>query len=154
MATISEDRLYTSILAATDGTDIAARAAEHAAFLARTLGARLTFVTVTDRPPTFAAPEIGWSVSPSVYEDIRKANAQTSRKILDAAVKASGLAADGLHIEDQAPFEGILVAAETTHADLIVIGSHGHRGLERLILGSQAQKVLSLAKVPVLVVKP
>ena len=39
-------------------------------------------------------------------------------------------------------------------ADLIVLGSHGHRGLERLILGSQAQKVLTLSKVPVLVVKP
>lgn len=146
--------MYTSILAATDGTDIAAKAAQHAAYLARTLGAKLTFVTVTEKAPTFAAPEIGWSLPASVFDDIRRANIETSRKILEAAMKASGLAAETIHVENQAPFEGILVAAHTTGADLIVLGSHGHRGLERLILGSQAQKVLSLAKVPVLVVKP
>ncbi len=146
--------MYTSILAATDGTDVAANAARHAAYLARTLGARLTFVTVTEQAPTIAAPEIGWSVPHSVFDEIRKARVESSRATLDAAVKASGLPAKSLHVENHSPFEGILIAAEEVGADLIVLGSHGHRGLERLILGSQAQKVLTLSKVPVLVVKP
>jgi nucleotide-binding universal stress UspA family protein len=93
-------------------------------------------------------------VPQSVFDDIRNANIDKSRAILDAAVKASGVAASTLHIEDQSPFQGILEAAEQAAADLIIVGSHGHRGLERLILGSQAAKVLSLARVPVLVVKP
>lgn len=146
--------MYNHIIAATDGTDVAAKAVEHAANLARKLGARLTLVTVTEQAPTFAAPEIGWSVPQSVFDDIRRANADKSRAILEAAVKATGLAAGTVHVEEQAPFQGILDAAEKVGADLIVVGSHGHRGLERLILGSQAAKVLSLAKVPVLVIKP
>jgi nucleotide-binding universal stress UspA family protein len=146
--------VYDNIIAATDGTDVAGKAVAHAAFLAKALGARLTLVTVSEQAPTFAAPEIGWSVPQSVFDDIRKANRDQSRAILDAAVKASGLAAGTMHVEDQAPFQGILDAADRLGADLIVVGSHGHRGLERLILGSQAAKVLSLAKVPVLVIKP
>lgn len=146
--------MYQNVIAATDGTEVATKAVEHAAYLARTLGARLTLVTVTEQAPSFAAPEIGWSVPRSVFDDIRKANRDKSRAILDAASKASGLAAGTMHVEDQAPFQGILDAADKAGADLIVVGSHGHRGLERLILGSQAAKVLSLAKVPVLVVKP
>jgi nucleotide-binding universal stress UspA family protein len=146
--------VYDNIIAATDGTDVAGKAVAHAAFLAKALGARLTLVTVSEQAPTFAAPEIGWSVPQSVFDDIRKANRDQSRAILDAAVKASCLAAGTMHVEDQAPFQGILDAADRLGADLIVIGSHGHRGLERLILGSQAAKVLSLAKVPVLVIKP
>jgi nucleotide-binding universal stress UspA family protein len=146
--------LYANIIAATDGTDIATKAVAHAAYLASKLGAKLTLVTVTEQAPSFAAPEIGWSVPQSVFDDIRKANAEKSRAILDAAVKATGLKAATIHVEEQAPFQGILEAANKTGADLIVVGSHGHRGLERLILGSQAAKVLSLAKVPVLVVKP
>lgn len=146
--------MFKSILVATDGTDIAAKAVDHAAFLARTLGAKLTIVTVTEQAPTFATAELGWSVPATVFEDIRKANFEASRKILDRAAKAAGMPAETRHVENQSPFQGILLAADGAVADLIVVGSHGHRGLERLILGSQAQKVLSLATVPVLVVKP
>jgi len=145
--------VYRKILAATDGSAVASRVAEHAAALAKATGGELTFVTVTEQAPTFAAAEIGWSVPSSVYDDIRRANVDRSRAILAAAVKRSGLAARTVHVEDQRPYEGILAAAEQIDADLVVIGSHGHRGLQLLLLGSQAAKVVTLAKVPVLVIK-
>ena len=145
--------MYQSILVAADGSELSTTAVEHAGRLAQAVGSRLTIVTVTEQAPTFAAAEIGWSVPSSVFDDIRKANTDKSKAILAAAKRACGMTAEVLHIEEQRPFQGILKAAERTGADLIVMGSHGHRGLDRLILGSQASKVLSLSSVPVLVVK-
>ncbi|HEV7293199.1 MAG TPA: universal stress protein [Devosia sp.] len=145
--------MYRNILVAADGSELSTRAVTHAGGLTRTVGSKLVIVNVTEQAPTFASAEIGWSVPASVYDDIRKANVDKSRAILKAAVRASGVSAEMLHIEEQRPFQGILEAAERTGADLIVMGSHGHRGLERLILGSQASKVLSLSAVPVLIIK-
>jgi nucleotide-binding universal stress UspA family protein len=149
--------MYTNILAATDGSDIANEALQHAASLAKTLGARLTLVSVTPQTPAFAGPEIGWSIPASVYDEIRKANRERSQGILRAAVdklRATGVEAATRIVEEAEPHDGILEAAGEIGADLIVMGSHGYRGLNRLILGSAASKVLSLAHVPVLIVKP
>jgi len=145
--------MYTQILVATDGTEIATKAVRQAGELAKAFGARLTIVTVTEQAPTFAAPELGWSVPASVYDDIREGNVVASRKLLEAALAEAGVPAETVHVENQLPYEGILGTASRIGADLIVMGSHGHRGLQRLLLGSQASKVLSLAEVPVLVVK-
>lgn len=145
--------MYSRILVATDGTDMGGSAVAQAGGLARALGATLTIVTVTEQAPTFATPEIGWSVPASVFDDIRRANVEQSRKVLDDAVARAGVRAETVHVENQQPFQGILDTAQSVDADLIVMGSHGHRGIQRLILGSQAAKVLSLATVPVLVVR-
>jgi nucleotide-binding universal stress UspA family protein len=56
-----------------------------------------------------------------------------------------------MHVKDQAPAEGILDAARQNGCDLIVIASHGRRGMARLLLGSQAQKVVTLSTLPVLI---
>lgn len=148
--------MYQNILVATDGTDLGSRAVEHGAKLAKALGAALTIVTVTEPPPTFAGAEVGWSVPPDVYEQIREADADRARTILATASSAAaglGCSAKSMHIPEQLPYAGILDAAKGIAADLIVMSSHGHRGLDRLILGSQAAKVLPLATVPVLIVK-
>jgi nucleotide-binding universal stress UspA family protein len=148
--------LYKHILAATDGSLLATRAVEHAAMLATTLGATLTVVTVTGQALTFDSAELGWSVPGNVYQQIREANDAKSRDILGTAKALAaerGVTAATVHVEDRRPYEGILSVAGEVGADLIVMASNGHRGLERLILGSQATKVLTLAKIPVLIVK-
>jgi nucleotide-binding universal stress UspA family protein len=145
--------MYQSIVVAADGSTLSERAVASAGALAKALGAKLTMVTVTEQMPTFAAAEIGWSVPATVYDDIRRANSDRAKTILRAAQGISGIDADAVHIEEQVPYQGILDAAGRVEADLIVMGSHGHRGIERLILGSQAAKVLSLATIPVLIVK-
>lgn len=146
--------MYRSILVATDGSAVATSAVAQAGTLARSLGAKLTIVTVTPQAPAFDAAEIGWSVPRSVFDEIRRANVEKSNAVLRAAAAASGVDAETVAIEDERPYQGILDTATRVEADLIVLGSHGNRGLDRLILGSQAQKVLNLATVTVMIVKP
>ncbi len=68
-------------------------------------------------------------------------------------LKAAGLSSDTRVVESHTVWRGILEAADAASADLVVIGSHGRRGLERLVLGSVAQSVLSHTKVTTLVVR-
>jgi nucleotide-binding universal stress UspA family protein len=146
--------MYKHILAATDGALLGTHAVEHAATLARAFGATMTIVTVTPHPPSFATAEVGWSVPADVFEQIRKANADKSKAILQVArALVDGVTVQTLHIEDRRPYEGILEAVEQVGADLAVMGSNSHRGVDRLILGSQVAKVLNLIKIPVLIVK-
>lgn len=145
--------MYHSILVATDGSETADKAVSAASRLAQAFEAKLTIVTVSEPPPTFATAELGWTISGTVYDELRKANADRCRAILDRAVSLAGRPVETVHVEDSFPDEGILDAARKVDADLIVMGSHGYRGLERLVLGSQASKVLNHADRSVLIVK-
>lgn len=145
--------MYQSVIVATDGSEIATRAVAHGAAIAKAFSARLSIVTVTEQAPTFDPAEIGWSVPTEIYDDIRKANADRSRRILALAASSSQYPAHTIHVEERSPYEGILDAARKTSADLIVVGSYGKTGIQQLVLGSQASKVVSLAQCAVLVVK-
>jgi len=145
---------YRTILAATDGTELANRAVKQAAELAKVFGASLSLVTVSEPPPVFAAAEIGWSLPATVYDEIDAANAAAAKKTFaDATALIDVPLKETLHIENAGAADGIIDAATKIGADLIVMGSHGHRGINRLILGSQAARVLSNATIPVLIVK-
>lgn len=145
--------MFRNIVVATDGSELAVKAVGQAGDLARTHGAKLTIVTVTAQAPVFDDSEIGWTVPASAFDAIRRANTEKGRAILRAAVAATGVDAEAIQVENERPYEGILEAAKTAGADLIVMGSHGRRGFDRLLLGSQAAKILSLAPVSVLIVK-
>lgn len=146
--------IYKHILVATDGTELASKAVEQAGALARLAGADLSVVYVTSAPPTFYASEIGWSVPADIYDEISVGHAKMAQQIFDNADKLAGVPIkQTVHIEDSGAAEGILEAAQKVGADLIVMASHGHRGIDRLILGSQAARVLSHSTLPVLIVK-
>lgn len=148
--------MYANILVGTDGSDLAGLALDHATELAKRQGAKLTIVTVSDSLPTFDPSEIGWGVPNTAFDNLRAAATEQGKRILAAAgerASAAGITADLLQIEGVPPYEGILTTAKEIGADLIVVASHGRRGLGKLILGSQTSKVLALSDVPVLVVK-
>jgi nucleotide-binding universal stress UspA family protein len=149
--------MYANILVATDGSDLAGLALDHAVELAKRLNAKLTIVTVSDiLVPTFDPSDIGWGVPNAALDNLRGASSEQGKRILAAAserAKAAGMEAELLQMEEVPPYEGILTTAREIGADLVVVASHGRRGLSRLILGSQANKVLTLSDVPVLVVK-
>jgi nucleotide-binding universal stress UspA family protein len=87
------------------------------------------------------------------YEALAAAGA---KRILDKAAeaaKAEGVTCKGIHVKDRHPAEGIVEAAIDVGADLIVMGSHGRRGVDRLLIGSQANEVVTHSKVPVLIVR-
>jgi nucleotide-binding universal stress UspA family protein len=145
--------MYKHILIATDGSDFAAKGVRQGVELAKALGARATITTVTEPWEAVLVGEVSVAVPPAEYERLATASAA---KILDAAKAIAaelGVACDTLHISERRPAEGIIEAAQQTGCDLIAMASHGRRGLSRLVLGSQANEVVTHSKIPVLVVR-
>ena len=145
--------MYQHIIVATDGSDIAAQAMRHAIDLAKAIGAKLSAVTVTEPFEMIAFAEQATVISPTDY---KKSTGEYAQKILGAAKSAAqqaGLECQTIHAENRYPYQGIIDAAATNGADLIVIGSHGRSGIEGFLLGSQAVKLLTLCKIPALVVR-
>ena len=87
------------------------------------------------------------------YEVLAQKGAQST---LDAAAKIAGevgIVCEQIHVRDQHPSGGILQTAEKQGSDLIVIASHGRRGLSKILLGSIANEVVTKSTVPVLIVR-
>lgn len=145
--------MYKHLLIATDGSELAAKAVEQGLALGKTLAAKMTIVTVTE-PWTMVAPgEIGMTIPVDDYE---AGVAEHAMKILDAAklqAKTSGAACDVLHVKDRYPADGILETAKDKGCDLIIMASHGRRGIARLLIGSQANRVVTHSPIPVLICK-
>lgn len=149
--------MYSNILCAIDGSELSNKALLHAVKLSEKTGATLTIVTVTD-PSVLIAPgaELMMIDTSSIMGELEKAKSEAARAILNEAkdlAQSSGVAPKVVHVPENLAADGILRAAEQYEADLIVMGSHGRRGLGRMLLGSQAAEVLAHAKMPVLVVK-
>jgi nucleotide-binding universal stress UspA family protein len=145
--------MYKHIMVATDGSDIANAALKHAIDLAKEIGAKLSAVTVTEPFEMIAFAEQAAVISPTDYKN---STTEYAKKILGAAestAKAAGIDCATIHAEHRYPYQGIIDAAKINNADLIVIGSHGRSGIEGLLLGSQAVKVLTHTKIPALVVR-
>ena len=88
---------------------------------------------------------------PAEYEKTSAANAAGILAQAKEVAAEIGVSCETLHVKDRRPAEGIIETAKAKHCDLIVMGSHGRRGISRLVLGSQANEVVSHSTVPVLV---
>jgi len=143
--------LYRHILIPTDGSDLAGRAVATGFDLARQLGAQVTVVTVTEPWTAVVSgePAIGFPVG-----EYEKSCNESAARILSGVTKLArkaDLRCATLHAKDQHPAEAILEAASKNGCDLIVMASHGRRGLRRLLLGSVALNVLTHTTIPVLI---
>ena len=145
--------MYSRILVATDGSDIADQAVQHAVTLAKSLSAKLTVVTVTEPYEAVAFTDNMAVINPSDYQASCEAHANNILAKATQHAEAAGLECETLHQDSHWPYAGVIDAAEKSDADLIVVGSHGRRGLEGLLLGSQAAKLLTHCKTPTLVVR-
>lgn len=145
--------MYKKILIPTDGTEFAEKAITYAVDLAKTLGASLIGVTVTPPFTVVAVEGVMISQTPDDYDRWAKTTAAKRLQPVKAASEAAGVACQTVHVETFQPYEGIIQAAKENGADLIVMASHGRRGVSALILGSETQKVLTHSAVPVLVVR-
>lgn len=144
--------MYTRILVPTDGSELSAQAVRSAVQLAKTFGARLLALTVTEPYPYSPLAE-AQPVEPQEFLDgeMRLA-AQRLQQVRDAAA-AAGVACEAASVEGAQPWRAICDHAAASACDLIVMASHGRSGLAGLLLGSETQKVLTHCKVPVLVVR-
>jgi len=143
--------MYKHVLIATDGSELAQKAVDQGLALAKALGARVTAVTVTEPWPVTMAGDV---VVAYPVEDYERSAAEAAAKVLAAVTDQAGrqgVPCAALHVKDRFPAEGIIEAAKSTGCDLIVMSSHGRRGLSKLLLGSQATEVLTSSTVPVLI---
>ena len=143
--------MYKHILIATDGSDLALKAVDQGLALAKALNAKVTAITATEPWTSIASGEMGMAFPIDEYE---KGCAEGAAKILGVVSKQAekaGVSCQTLHVQDQFAAEGIIETAKSRGCDLIVMASHGRRGLSRLLLGSQANNVVTHSTVPVLI---
>ncbi|MCD8514600.1 MAG: universal stress protein [Burkholderiaceae bacterium] len=145
--------MFKKILVPCDGSKLSHAAAEFAADLAKVHGASVVGLYVVDPFPYIG---IGDASSAGLQAYMAEAQAAASRALSDVreCCEARGVAFAGDTIERNVTYDGILETADAEGCDIIVMGSHGRKGVQALILGSVAQKVLTHAKVPVLIIKP
>jgi nucleotide-binding universal stress UspA family protein len=144
--------MYRSILIPTDGTEVTGKAVATAVELARLMGARLSTITVKEPFPYSAISEMQ-PIPPQEFYDAQERIALRRVQDVVAAASAAGLACEAFTVEAVHPWEAILDHARTQGSDLIVMASHGRRGVGALLLGSETTRVLTHSQLPVLVVR-
>lgn len=144
--------MYKRILVPTDGSDITGKAVDTAIHLAQALGAEIVTLAVKEPFPYSAMSEMQ-PIPPQEFFDAQDRIANEHVQRVKEACAAAGLGCDASAVEALHPWEAILDRAKDTGSDLIVMASHGRRGVAALLLGSETQKVLTHSSVPVLVVR-
>lgn len=144
--------MYKQILVPTDGSEISARAVQTAAGLARLCNAKLEVLSVREPFPYSAISEIQ-PVPPQEFYDAQERLATSRVEAAIDAARTEGIKAEGATVEALHPWEAVLEQAKAKGCDLIVMASHGRRGLGALLLGSETQKVLTHSTLPVLVIR-
>jgi nucleotide-binding universal stress UspA family protein len=150
--------MYANILLSTDGSDVARKGVQQGLALAKALNAKVTVITVTeplliDQRSGHAG---GWIPTQEARDNFDAVRKEHASKVLDevrAMAKQVGISAEVLHVPNAHPATAIIEAAKSKGCDLIVMTSHGHRGLTKLFVGSQTAEVLADGSVPVLVVR-
>lgn len=147
--------MFKHILVPTDGSQLSDDAVRKAIAFAKDSGARLTIFTAVAEPP-MPMTSFGEDAryDPEKPKRFTEAIERQARQILDAAVESatqSGVDADSALETSASPWQAIIRVAEDRQCDLIFMASHGRRGFDALLLGSETHKVLTHCRIPVLV---
>ena len=139
--------MYRHILIPTDGSALSHAAVEYGIALAKSVGAKVTILTVSTPFHTFAVE----SVITDTPEQYAKQVAALARRSLDAskeAALAAAVSCETVHVEHDHPYLAIIDTAAKKSCDLIVMASHGRRGISAIVLGSETSKVLTHSSIP------
>jgi len=147
--------MYHKVLVATDGSALSKKAVSHAIGLCQATGAELLALRVT---PRYAQSYFEGSLPLSANEvsKIEQRWSDAAESTLNAVVKQAttkGVKVKPQVVKSDIISDAIIAAARKSKADLIVMASHGRRGLKRLLLGSETQQVLTHSEIPVLVLR-
>ncbi|KAB7763674.1 universal stress protein [Xanthomonas maliensis] len=148
--------MYKRILIAIDASELSHRGLFQGLELAKTTGAHVDIVTVSEPWAMGMYDAMGWSVGYEASPEYRKEREAGAEAILRPALElaaAANVKATPRHVLDRFAAEGIVQTAKDCDSDLIVMTSHGRRGMSRVLLGSQTVEVLTNSKVPVLVIR-
>ncbi len=146
--------MYQRILIPTDGSPASDDAIQHGLALAKLAGAQVTFLFAIENPFTTTWSEVGFEDVASIERVSTELRALANRALEAAKKRASaeGVQSDGIIAEDARPADAILEVAKTH--DLVVMGTHGRGGLERVLIGSVTERVVRGTQTPVLVIHP
>jgi nucleotide-binding universal stress UspA family protein len=147
--------MYKRLLVATDGSELSTKAVNSAIELAAAIGAELVALYVVPHYPTNYF-EGGISISPTEVSKTEKKWAEDGQDIVDKVQQdaaAKGVSAKGATVRSGLVAESILSTAKKHDCDLIVMASHGRKGIQRVLLGSETQQVLTHSTIPVLVLR-
>jgi len=149
--------MFNTLLIATDGSELGNKALAAGLDLAKLHGAKITIMTASDPVSSaIGAGGFGSIDAGPILIQLEERYAEEAQTILAAAsAKAleAGITAQTLHVPQHRPADAIVQTATELGCDTIIMGSHGRRGFQRLLLGSQAAEVLARASVAVLIVK-
>jgi nucleotide-binding universal stress UspA family protein len=143
--------MYTNMLIPTDGSELAGKAVRHGIALAQRIGAKVTALTVSPPFHTFTTDTQMIEDTPAQYQTRMRNHAEKTLGAIADAAQAAGVAYEIVHVEHEHPYQAIIETADSKGCDLIVMASHGRRGISALVLGSETVKVLTHCKIPVLV---
>lgn len=144
--------MFKHILVPVDGSNTAQVAVSKATDLAKAFACSVTVIYVID-PYPFTGVGTDFAYGQAEYLSAATAEANAAVHAAKESFVNAGVTVDTSVVEAHTVWRGIVQAGTTLNADLIVIGSHGRSGLEKLVLGSVTQAVLSHTKLPVLVVR-
>ncbi len=147
--------MYQRILVATDGSTLSKKAVSSAIALAQLSGAELVALKVVPRYPQ-SYFEGGLTLPLSDINRIEKQWATQGQAVVDAVAKAAktkGVSAKAVVVKSDLISDAIIATAKKNKCDLIVMASHGRKGIKRLLLGSETQQVLTHSSTPVLVLR-
>lgn len=146
--------MYQKILVPIDGSPTSGRGLQEAIKLAKLTGARLRLIHVVDSISFAAGMEAAMMVTGEMLNLMREGGQELLAKAR-ARVEKAGLRVDTVLVDSLAGrvCDLVVAQAESWHAGLIVLGTHGRRGVGRMLLGSDAELIIRLAKVPVLLVR-
>ena len=143
--------MYKHLLIAFDGSELAEKALLQGLELAKSIGARTSALYVTMPWSSIAIGEVAVMFPPEEYETNAAKAAEEQLGRAAEAARNAGVPCETLHTVDAQPYKSIVETAASKSCDLIVLASHGRRGIAGLLLGSVAAKTLVHAHVPVLV---
>ena len=144
--------MFKHILVPIDGSETSLLGVDKAAGLAKAFGSKLTALYVID-PYPFTGVGAEFALGQSQYLSAAKAEASAAMDAAAERMRQAGVAGETSIIEAHAVWRGILDVAEQDGVDLLVLGSHGRRGLEMLVLGSVTRSVLAHSKITTMVVR-
>jgi nucleotide-binding universal stress UspA family protein len=147
--------MYRKLLVATDGSPLSKKAVRSAIDLAAALGAELVALYVVPRYPV-SYFEGGVTIPAQEVSRIEEQWSQKGQAVVDAVLQtatAAGVKAKAVVSRSELVAESILAAVKKHRCDLVVMASHGRKGLKRILLGSETQQVLTHGSVPVLVLR-
>lgn len=143
-----------NILVPIDGSELSMSAIHYATDFANLVGAKVLFFIAQPKTAPWLNFGFGAIIDPEALKSVHESSQLGAEKILSEAVqiaKSDGIDASSQLLFSDQPFEAIIEVAKKNTCDLIIMASHGRKGVDSLLLGSETQKVLTHSSIPVLV---